>query len=58
MADMMIVLVLACVPLVVFAGAAGIVLRREVTLWRWRHGHPALMPLRLAVPQKKTPRLA
>jgi len=54
MLDMMIVLVaLGCVPLIVFAGAAGTVLRRELTLWRWRHGHPALAQLRLAVPEKR-----
>jgi hypothetical protein len=44
--------------LILFAGAAGTVLRREVTLWRWRHGHPARVPLRLAVPDKKAPRMA
>jgi uncharacterized membrane protein YdjX (TVP38/TMEM64 family) len=51
---MMIVLIaLACVSLVLLAAAAASVLRREVTLRRWRHGHPALIPLRFAVDSRR-----
>ena len=28
-------------------------LRREIALWRWRHRHPALIPLRVPAPPKK-----
>lgn len=59
MIDMMIVLVaLGCVTLLFFAGATGVVLRRELALWRWRQGHPSRIPLKFAVSMKKAQRVA